>query len=676
MDFQTKIPNRLINEKSPYLLQHAYNPVDWYPWCEEAFAKAKAEDKPVFLSIGYSTCHWCHVMERESFEDREVAKILNNGFVSIKVDKEERQDIDSVYMGICQALTGGGGWPLTILMTPWQTPFFAGTYFPKQTRYGRMGLVDLLNTVRQRWETDRETLLEAGEQIAAMFSKEEATASPLPDGRQVAATVYGQLEHSFDWEYGGFGAAPKFPMPHQLLFLLRCHALGTGARALEMVEKTLVSMYKGGIYDHVGGGFSRYSTDRQWLAPHFEKMLYDNALLVMALLECYQVTGKALYRGVVQGTLEYVRREMTASEGGFYSAQDADSEGEEGKFYIFTKEEILTVLGPERGQVFCQAYGVTQQGNFEGKSILNLLHQADARLPDEPVAGQLKQLLQYRAKRYPLHKDDKILTSWNALMIAACARAWRVLGEPRHLGMAENAYRFLLRNLMDQTGGLSVSYRGGETRGTGLLDDYAFLAWASLELYESTFESGYLRQACSLMENVLSLFSREEGGFYLTANNGEALLFRPMEQYDGAVPSGNSVAAWCLVRLAALTGEASWSAAAQRQLESFGGLFQAQPTACAFALLALQQVSYPAQELLCFLPEDSAKRPLARELGGRFHPRTAVLVKSPSDEETLSELAPYTAFYPMGERAAFYLCKNHSCSAPAFDLKEVLEQLN
>ncbi|MCC8123697.1 MAG: thioredoxin domain-containing protein, partial [Oscillospiraceae bacterium] len=453
-------PNRLMHETSPYLLQHAQNPVDWWPWCEEAFAKAKAEDKPVFLSIGYSTCHWCHVMERESFEDEEAAGLLNDGFIAVKVDKEERPDIDSVYMGVCQALTGRGGWPLTILMTAEQKPFFAGTYLPHRVRFRQTGLLERLELVREQWKTDRARLLRYGEQITAAAEHEgTAAVSSQYDCRQVVALAYAQLLGSFDSRDGGFGAAPKFPTPHQLLFLLRCHHLHVGDRALEMAEQTLTAMYRGGIYDHIGGGFSRYSTDRQWLAPHFEKMLYDNALLVMALLECYQVTGKERYRYAAERTLDYVRREMTGPEGGFYAAQDADSDGEEGKYYTFTKAEILHVLGTQEGEKLCRCYGVTEQGNFEGKNILHLIHNDAAPIPDKGLARQLEQLRAYRAGRCRLHTDDKRLTSWNALMIAACAKARRVLGERVYLDMAEGACRFLLDNAMSPDGTLCVSWR-------------------------------------------------------------------------------------------------------------------------------------------------------------------------------------------------------------------------
>lgn len=671
-----KQPNALIHETSPYLLQHAHNPVNWYPWGDAAFQKAGREQKPVFLSIGYSTCHWCHVMERESFEDEEVAALLNRSFVCVKVDKEERPDIDSVYMGVCQAMTGGGGWPLTVLMTPEQKPFFAGTYFPKRRRYGQIGLMELLELVRQKWEDEREALLQSGEQIAAALSNAEPAPSSPPNGKAAAEAAYGQLAASFDPACGGFGTAPKFPMPHQLMFLLRCHGLGVGGHALEMVEQTLTAMYKGGIYDHVGGGFSRYSTDETWLAPHFEKMLYDNALLVMALLECHQVTENSLYKGVAERTLDYIRREMTAPEGGFYSAQDADSEGEEGKYYTFARAEILEVLGPEQGNSLCEHYGVTAQGNFGGKNILNLIRQKAAALPDEPTEKQLSLLLEYRSGRYRLHKDDKILTSWNALMIAACAKAGRVLSRPDYLRMAEKAFAFVKRELSGENGDLLVSYRDGQAKGTGLLEDYAFCAWACLELYESTFDLAYLQQSGSLMKRILSRFSREGGGFYLSPSNGEALIFRPVEQYDGAVPSGNSVAAWCLTRLALLTGEAFWQEAAEKQLGFYGELFQSHPISCAFALTALLQESYETQELLCVFPgAPSGVKALAEAWGRAFLPQASILVKTPENAETLARLAPFTEAYPIGPREAYYLCRNRSCSAPVSTLGEILQML-
>lgn len=623
------------------------------------------------------TCHWCHVMEKESFEDQEVARALNNNFIAVKVDKEERPDIDSVYMGVCQALTGSGGWPLTVLMTPEQKPFFAGTYFPKHRRYGHPGLLELLSAVSNQWLSDRDSLVASGDKITGALAGEQREPSGQPPGRGPVEQAARQLAKSFDSRYGGFGGPPKFPSPHNLLFLLRCHQLGVEKNALEMVEHTLVQMYKGGIFDHLGGGFSRYSTDEKWLAPHFEKMLYDNALLVMALLECLQITQNPLYKVVVRKTLDYVGREMTSPEGAFYSAQDADSDGEEGKYYTFDPNEAVQLLGVEDGKKICGRYDITSEGNFEGKCIPNLIRHGSAELPDPHMEQLLEKLREYRSNRFALHKDDKILTAWNALMIAAYAKAYRTLGDPADLESAVKAYGFLQRHMTGDGGSLAVSYRNGATRGEGVLDDYAFLAWACLELYESTFDPQYLKRAGELMETVISRFPVPTGGFYLTPDHGEHLIFRPLEQFDGAMPSGNSVAAWCLARLAALTGENRWRDATDRQLRFYGEMFTRQPTACTFALTALMQAVYPSRELVCVLPDAVARDCIAKELGPLFHPQTAVLAKSAEIHEALAEIAPFTVAYvpSRDHESAFYLCQNQSCSAPVFDLALIEEQL-
>ena len=668
-------PNRLINEISPYLLQHAHNPVDWFPWGEEAFAKATSDNKPVFLSIGYSTCHWCHVMEKESFEDADIAAALNRDFVCIKVDREERPDIDAVYMAVCQALTGGGGWPLTVFLTPEQKPFFAGTYFPKEPRYGQRGLLELLGMISDAWKKDKHDLMAAGEQIAALFSHGDATGGSHSLSSRAAEEAHAQLEQRHDSCWGGFGNAPKFPAPHNLLFLLRCHLLGLGSGSLTMVEHTLKAMYQGGLFDHVGGGFSRYSTDERWLAPHFEKMLYDNALLVMAYSEAFQITGNPLYRGVVKKTLGYVGREMTSPEGSFYSAQDADSEGEEGKYYTFTPDEIRKILGEEDGRAFCERYDITGPGNFEGKSIPNLIGR-EAALPDSATEAMLEKIYAHRLERYPLHKDDKTLTAWNALMTAAYAKAYRTFGEPDYLRAAEKAYSFINRHLTATDGSLLVSFRNGQAKGRGLLDDYAFLAWACLELYESAFQLTYLERACELMSKALDAFSSSSGGLHLSPKDGKQLLFRPKEHYDGAMPSGNSVAAWCLVRLAALTGEERWQAAAEQQLASFGVWFDTHPSSATFALSALLQVVYPAQELVCVVGDEKEKAPLALKLGSFAHPQTAVLVKAPSDQEGIARIAPFAAAYPIPQRGAVYhLCQNRQCDRPTNDFEVIRQKL-
>ena len=437
--------NHLASEKSPYLLQHKDNPVDWYPWCAEAFQKAKESDKPIFLSIGYSTCHWCHVMAHESFEDPEVAEALNRDYICIKVDREERPDIDAVYMQVCQALTGLGGWPLTIVMTADQNPFFAGTYFPKGSHLGGIGLLSLLDAITDQWKNNRSALFDASEEVTALLQKSAGPSNNSEPSKDLLLEAVKQLSRSFDAKWGGFGDAPKFPTAHNLLFLLRHSMLEQDTAAREMAEKTLVQMYRGGIFDHIGGGFSRYSTDQKWLVPHFEKMLYDNALISLACLEAYRLTRRPIYQTIVDRTLQYIQRELTDKQGGFYCGQDADSDGVEGKYYVFTPKELQQLLGPKDGQLLCWWYGILEGGNFEGKSIPNLIETPDYEESSERIDALRTCLYDYRLYRTYLHRDDKILTSWNSLMITAFARAARILKKPEYLKAAIKAERFLRR---------------------------------------------------------------------------------------------------------------------------------------------------------------------------------------------------------------------------------------
>jgi Highly conserved protein containing a thioredoxin domain len=604
---ENKKANKLIKEKSPYLLQHAYNPVDWYPWGEEAFAKARAEDKPIFLSIGYSTCHWCHVMAHESFEDDEVARVLNENFISVKVDKEERPDIDSVYMAVCQGLTGSGGWPMTIIMTPDQKPFFAGTYYPREKRYNIPGIIDILDAVTAEWKENKESLAKAGEKIVRVLSSRmqnqnkttQETGKSADLSKDIVQEAREILYQAFDNWYGGFGTSPKFPSPHNLMFLLRCHKLEKEDRALEIVEKTLQQMYRGGIFDHVGYGFSRYSTDDKWLVPHFEKMLYDNALLVMIYAEAFQVTGKELYKTIAAKTLSYISREMTDGQGGFYSAQDADSEGEEGKYYVFTPKEILDLLGAADGELFNQFYDITDMGNFEGNSIPNLIKTRDYDPIPDAIRKRVDEVYNYRLGRTALHKDDKLLVSWNALMIAALAKAYKAFGEEKYLRAAERAETFLAESLTKKNDRLFVSFRDGTPSGTGGLDDYAFYVWALLELYEATLDLNYLERARNLCELMKEGFWDEEGaGFYLTDKDAESLIYRPKETYDGAMPSGNSVAGYILIKLSKLTGLEDYHQWGLRQLGFLRDNAVSYPAGNCFALMAIMMELYQ-ESFLC-----------------------------------------------------------------------------
>ncbi|MBN7773515.1 thioredoxin domain-containing protein [Clostridium aminobutyricum] len=665
--------NQLINEKSPYLLQHAHNPVNWYPWGEEAFKKAKSEEKPIFLSIGYSTCHWCHVMAHESFEDHEVAEVLNNNFVCIKVDREERPDVDSVYMTVCQALTGSGGWPLTIVMTPEQKPFWAGTYLPKRSQYGHVGLLELLDAIIQQWEVNRKRLIESGDEIITALEKHrESRKDRVEPTKELIDNGVTLFRHVYDKQWGGFGPAPKFPTPHNLLFLLRYAFLEKNQAVQGIVTHTLDQMFKGGMFDHIGGGFSRYSTDEKWLVPHFEKMLYDNALLAYVYAEAYQFTGKSLYREVAKRTLDYVLRELTDEEGGFYCGQDADSEGVEGKYYVFTPEEIKQVVGDTDGELFCKWYAVTERGNFEGKSIPNLIENPNYEGKIEDIEQISRKLYEYRLHRTVLHKDDKVLTSWNALMIAALAKASILLEDPVYLEAAQQAQTFIAKNLTDEEGRLYIRWREGQTAHTGQLDDYAFYAFALIELYKNTFCVDYLQEAIRAAEQIMSLFFDEgEGGCYLYAADSEQLISRPKEVYDGALPSGNSIATLVFDDLAKYTGEIKWKEARDKQLEFISGEVKANPLGHSVSMIALMGVFYPSQELVCVQSQAEVPSEWTNSLK-TYRPNLTVLVKNAENRDKLEKLAPFTASYPIPQQGSqYYLCENGSCLSPVSTLEEL-----
>lgn len=640
--------NRLAGEKSPYLLQHAHQAVDWWPWCEEAFAKARLEDKPVFLSIGYSSCHWCHVMSRESFDAPEVAEVLNRSFVSVKVDKEERPDIDSVYMRVCMAFTGGGGWPTTIFMDAQKRPFFAGTYFPKHRRYGMPGLLDLLNQVAKQWNSHREKLLESADLLTAHLNAAQSVRKDdkLPADR-LAGEAVRDLRASFDPRYGGFGSAPKFPMGHNLLFLLAYDRAVPGTGCLDMAEITLRRMALGGIFDQIGYGFSRYSTDEKWLAPHFEKMLYDNALLLMAYARAYEHTGKPLYKTVGQKIVTYLRREMTHPEGGFYSAQDADSQGEEGKYYVFTPQEVLSVLGDQLGGRWNALYDITEKGNFEGKNIPN---QIALEEPDSSLDHCIPKLYGYRRARMPLSLDDKILTAWNGLMIAALCDAYRAFGETEQLIMARRAAAFVQERLA-QGEKLYISFRDGERSQAGLLDDYAFYGYALLQLYRVTLEPEFLNRGLALIKKAIrDFFDEANGGFYLSGRENEVLIARPKETYDGAMPSGNSVMTMNLALLCTLLEDHALEAVLAKQVDFISRMAASSPGNHAFFLLSLLQRDFPGKKITAVLADKSQRAQVAAVM-----PRDALVIIQ--DEGT--------EIYPLLEgRTTYYVCENGVCQAP------------
>lgn len=644
-----KIPNRLINERSPYLLQHAENPVDWYSWGEEAFAKAESEDKPIFLSIGYSTCHWCHVMAHESFENLETAEILNKYFVSIKVDREERPDIDSVYMSVCQAFMGSGGWPMSIFMTWDRKPFFAGTYFPPRSHYGMPGFPNLLNTIAERWTSNRSVLLQSADQIISDLKNIDYNRSYSKDVNLIEIAVK-SFSDRFDRTYGGFGIAPKFPTPHNLLFLMMYAKLNNNHDALFMTEKTLQQMRKGGIFDHVGFGFSRYSTDKYFLAPHFEKMLYDNALLIIAYSSAYSITNDPIYLDTAKKTAEYILREMTSPDGGFYSAQDADSEGVEGKYYTFTLSEILDILGDDKGKQFADNYDITLEGNFDNKNIPNLLKSNNF---NENLDIEKQKLYDFRKVRSKLHLDDKILISWNSMMIAAMSMLYRVSGDDKYINAAIKAKKFIEQNLCQNTQ-LYTSFREGKHSNNVFLDDYAYYIAALIELYNSTLESNYLEEAERFCKEAVKRYSDcEQGGYYLGENDNFELFMNPKETYDGAIPSGNSVMTYNLVRLFQLTKKDEYQMHVQGHLHFMSMKAHDYPEGHSMFLLAKMIYDNPPEHITIVLKD--------------FSDLSAVLNKLPflSNISVVTENEEYTL---IDNRTTYYVCRNHICLPPINEL--------
>ncbi len=655
--------NHLKNEKSPYLLQHAGNPVDWHPWGKEAFEKAKEKDLPVFLSIGYSTCHWCHVMARESFEDEEVAEVLNSHYICIKVDREERPDIDSVYMAACQALTGSGGWPLTAILTPGQEPFFLGTYFPKHQRYGQPGLLELLPKIASLWREDRKELLKTGQKITAFLSSPEHMPESIPD-KNILNQAVSLYRQQYDSQWGGFGSAPKFPAAHNLLFLLYYSVFEESEDALSMAEHTLTAMAHGGINDHIGGGFSRYSTDDKWLVPHFEKMLYDNALLSIAFLEAFHLTKKPLYADTARRTLDYVLKELTGPEGEFYCGQDADSDGVEGKYYVFSREEILELLGAWDGSQFCRIYGITGEGNFEGMSIPNLIGQREEPWPSDDL--RLKKIYDYRRKRTSLHRDDKVILSWNSWMITAMSKAAQILGDARWQHAAATAHQFIRNHMMDSNGRLYLRWREGEAANAGQLDDYAVYGLALLELYRASYEPRYLDESVFIARQMFDLFEdKENGGYFLTASDAEVLITRPKETYDGAVPSGNSAATVLLSQLAGYTCNPVWQQAFDRQAAFLAGSAKEYPSGHSFGLLSLFKSLYPSRELVCVSSDSQLPLELKAYLQKAPALNLSVILKTSKNQAELEKCIPYTGNYPIpGDGAMYYLCENGMCQSP------------
>jgi uncharacterized protein YyaL (SSP411 family) len=679
-------PNRLIHEPSPYLRQHARNPVDWYPWGPEALDRARREDKPIFLSIGYSACHWCHVMERESFEDEEIARSMNERFVNIKVDREERPDLDRIYMSAVQAISGSGGWPMSVFLTPELKPFYGGTYFPPEDRYGRPGFPRLIEAVATAYRDQREKIEQSASEITAhieSLSRIPASGTILSPG--ILDGAAGKLFESFDPTYGGFGGAPKFPHSLSIQVLLR-HARRKGdLAALQIARTTLDHMAAGGIYDHLGGGFHRYSTDERWLVPHFEKMLYDNALLAVAYLEAYQVTAEPSYQQVVRETLDFLLRDMTDAGGGFYSTLDADSEGEEGRFYTWTQAEVERLLGPEVAPLFARAYDVDAVGNFEGRVILHRI-KGDAELasifgaPAEAIARRLaaarSTLHEARGGRIGPHRDEKVLTDWNALAISAFARSGRVLDEARYTAAAARAADFLLRGVRTPDGGLAHMWKDGAARVPGFLEDHAGLLVALCDLYEATGETRWLAAARDRSAEMhRSFWDEEEAGFFDTAASHEGLITRTRRVDEGATPSGNSLAAYGLLRLGRLTGDSAAQDRAERTLRAFARFMDLIPSGTGQLLLALDlYLSDPREVAVVGSPDDPATRDLRRVVDRLFLPHVVLLQ---GDGASPSDLEGLRGKVPVDGRPAAYVCSRFSCREPvttAGELEDALKQ--
>jgi len=681
MTYGTAGKNRLAQEKSPYLLQHADNPVDWYPWGEEAFAAARAQDKPIFLSIGYSTCHWCHVMEHESFENDSIARLMNDLFICIKVDREERPDVDQIYMRAVQAITRqGGGWPLSVFLTPDLKPFFGGSYFPPEDRYGRPGFPSVLRQMSEIYRTRRDEIDRVTADVTKFLQTgPEVQAEPLP--ATVLDTAYEQLRRSFDAVWGGFGSAPKFPRSMTLSFLMRYSLRGSDSLAREMAVQTLDKMAGGGMFDHLGGGFHRYSTDREWLVPHFEKMLYDNALLARTYIEALQLTANPRYGRVARHVLDYMIRDLRAPEGAFFSAEDAGSEGEEGKFYVWSRAEVDSILG-ERSALFCEYYDVSDSGNFEGANILWTprsldavvrVHGLNAEELAQAFAADRSRLLAARNQRVRPHRDEKILTSWNGLAIGALAVAYQVLDEPAYLDAARRAADFILAEMWDGAT-LKARWAGGEIRYDGYLDDYAFLAWGLFDLYEASFAPEYLKAALAVLDAAEAKFTTPEGGYFFAPASNAELLARPQEVYDGALPSGVSVMALNLLRRAEYTGNLAFRDRAADLFRAYRG--EVEEYAAGFPQLMCALDYYygqPREVVLAGSPDAAA--PLLHALRRQFLPNKVVLFKAP-DDAGLADLAPIVKGKDgaPGEVLA-YVCRDFTCKLPTADPKEMLELL-
>lgn len=685
------MPNHLANETSPYLLQHVNNPVDWYPWGKEALERSKKENKPIFLSIGYSACHWCHVMEHESFENEAIAKSLNEKFVCIKVDREERPDLDQIYMNSVQMMTGRGGWPMSVFLTPDLKPFYAGTYWPPKRSRGMPGFDEIIAGVSNAWETNREAVLDTSNKLTEELAKIGNQGGGELSEDLIAGAVQ-QFRQTFDSTYGGFGSAPKFPSPMGLQLLLRFWHRKRDKQALKMVTVTLDRMAAGGIYDHLGGAFSRYSVDARWLVPHFEKMLYDNSQLAATYLEAYQATGNEDYPRIVRETLDYTLRDMTdggvdGKGGGFYSTEDADSEGVEGKFYVWKPAELREILGDEAANTFARVYDVTDEGNFEHANILNLPKSIEQQAKvlgretsdlEQELADSRAKLFAAREKRIHPGKDDKVIVSWNGLMIDAMARAGAVLGEQRYIDAAEKAAGFLLATLRRADGRLLHTWRNGEAKLDAYLDDYANLANGLVSLYETTFDGKHLDDAIALMQVVLDHFmDKKAGGFFYTADDHEELIVRNKDFYDNAVPSGNAMAATVLMRLGKLTGTQTYLDAANGAMLATVGLMKQAPAAVSQMMLALDLQLGPTYEfVLAGDLQDKATQDTLADLRRRFLPNKVFAFVGEGSEPTTALNDLLVGKKMLDDKPTLFVCEGFTCQEPAVGDEAISETLD
>ncbi|MBN1216154.1 MAG: thioredoxin domain-containing protein [Candidatus Lokiarchaeota archaeon] len=685
--------NRLINEKSPYLLQHSQNPVDWYPWGEEAFSKAKNENKPIFLSIGYSTCHWCHVMAHECFEDNEIAKLMNDNFISIKVDREERPDIDNNYMLINQILTGSGGWPLTIIMTPEKKPFFSGTFFPKHSFYGRIGLIDLIPKIMMLWKNQKKDIDDSIESINQALENIQKNIKSDTSTIKVLKKAYNQIKNIFDEEYGGFGTIPKFPLPHHLIFLLRYWNRTGDDKAIEMVKKTLDKMRMGGIYDQIGYGFHRYSTDQKWHVPHFEKMLYDQALIALVYLEAFQATRDNSYAKVVDEIFTYLLRDMNFHNGAFYSAEDADSEGIEGKYYVWTKKEINNILNEEEAKLFIEIFNIKEEGNYleesthrKNKKNIPFLKYSISEIIDgldidlitlKNKLEDIRNILFLKRKtRIKPYRDDKILTDWNGLVVVALAKGGDILGKKEYIKEAEKTINFIFKNLYEPQGRLLHRFRENKAEINAFIDDYVFLIWGLLELYEATLNINYLVKAINLNKELISFFwDSENGGFYFTPKDLKDLIIRQKEIYDGAIPSGNSIAILNLMKLYLITGDKDLMNMIEKMDKLFSKKIQKNPIAYTQYLIGIDYVLGPSYSIvIAGKLENEDTNYIIESIKRKYIPNKSILLKNPMNNILKIDNIKY--FNQINGKATAYICINNTCKPATNDLNVILSYLD